>query len=325
MPKRSCVSDKRLWLAGLALAAGCATPQYAVRQTPVPEESISVIDIERQISAEQAREFEQIGARPIRRGEDLGGLDVQALVDRLSRVTERPSLHYQAYLYHYHGKDPNAAALADGRIYISSGMINYLLSRGSREDELAFIVGHELAHTVAQHLVKRVRTMQQQQLIQALVAAGAAAVTRNAGAGAQQAGRLAVDLTGILQDVASSGYSQEQELEADQLGIRYVIRAGYNPHGALELLDDFQRFDQPWPFMRTHPYIATRRAYLQQYLQETVQLHAAVIPAAPVFRAASGRRDDDRIRQLRATQQLYPRGSVSWTNLQRQIDALERR
>ena len=324
MRKRSCgLADPAWWAAVALAAAGCATPQYALRQTPVPEESMSVIELEQRLSNEQARQFEQIGTRPIRRGEDLGGFDVQAIVDRLSRVTERPALQYQAYLYH--DNDPNAAALADGRIYLSSGMINYLLSRGSRDDELAFIVGHELAHTVAQHLVKRVRALQQQQLIQALVAAGAAAAARSAGAAAQQAGRLAVDVTGILQDVAASGYSQEQELEADQLGIRYVIRAGFNPRAALELLDDFQRFDQPWPFMRTHPYIATRRAYLQRYLEETGQLGTGGSITAPADAPAPSRHDDARLRQLRETQKLYPRGSVSWNNLQRQIDSLERR
>src|SRR3989338_2078819 len=104
MRKRNCVWAK----VGLAFAAaGCATPQYALRRTPGPEEAMCVIEIEQRISAEQAREFEQLGARPIRRGEDLGHFDVQALVDRLSRVTERPSLRYQAYLYH--DQDPNAA------------------------------------------------------------------------------------------------------------------------------------------------------------------------------------------------------------------------
>src|SRR3989338_2907545 len=104
MRKRSCGWAK----VGLALAAaGCSTPQYALRQTPVPEESLPALEIEQRISAIQAREFEQLGARMIRRGEDLGHFDVQALVDRLSRVTERPSLRYQAYLYH--DQDPNAA------------------------------------------------------------------------------------------------------------------------------------------------------------------------------------------------------------------------
>jgi seryl-tRNA synthetase len=58
--------------------------------------------------------------------------------------------------------------------------------------------------------------------------------------------------------------------------------------------------------LRTHPYAAQRREDLQRYLSETLTLPAA-----------------DRITQLREVQRLYPVGSVSWKNLQRQIDDLE--
>ena len=285
---------------GLCVLAGCATPQYAVRPMPVPEESAEALQIERTISAVQAEEFAKQGARPVGLNEQVGGFAVQRVVDRLSRVTERPSLRYRALLYR--DQDPNAAALADGRMYISSGLLRYLAGRGSREDELAFILGHELGHTVAQHLVKRYRTLQQQELLFAVASAGAAAITRGA---SESASRLALQAVALAQEAVSSSYSQQDELEADQLGIRYVMRAGLNPQAALELLEDFARFDNPWPFLRTHPYIATRREYLARYLADTGYLPA------------------DRIGELRKLQRLYPAGSVSWTNLQRQIDAVE--
>jgi len=169
--------------------------------------------------------------------------------------------------------------------------------------------------------------LQRQQLILALVAAGASAATRNAGASAQQAGRLALDAASLLQDVHNSGYSQEQELEADQLGIQYVIRAGYDPSVALDLLTDFARFDNPWPFLRTHPYILTRREYLARYLADTGRLPSSA-GAQPVEHAETTRaavRDEraEQTKRLQDAQRLYPPSSVSWTNLQRQIDALE--
>ena len=304
-----------IWCLVIAVTGGCATPQYAVRQTPVPEESASALQIEQTISAIQAKEFEQQGSRSIGVDERVGGFPIQSIVDRLSRVTERPSLRYRGYLYR--DQDPNAAALADGRIYISTGMIRYLAGRGSRVDELAFILGHELAHTVAQHLVKRYRLLQQQQLLIGLVAAGAAAVTRDASAGVQQAGQLALDAASLVRDVQNSGYSQEQELEADQLGIRYVVRAGFRPEAALDLLQDFERFDNPWPFLRTHPYIALRREYLRRYLVETSAMTSQGVGAR------EGTAINARRRQLREAQTLYPVGSISWQNLQRQIDALD--
>jgi predicted Zn-dependent protease len=281
----------------------------------MPEESAEALHIERAISAVQAKDFARQGARPIGREESLWGFDVQHVVEQLSAVTERPSLHYRAYLYEE--KEPNAAALADGRIYISTGMLNYLASygsprpadndrRGGRVDELAFVLAHELAHTVAQHLVKRYRTLQQQQFFMALVAAGASAATQHAGSQAAQARQLALNAASLLRDVAISGYGQAQELEADQLGIRYVMKAGFDPRAALALLEDFSRFENPSPFLRTHPYVAQRQADLQRYLSEP-----GALPAA------------DRIKALRDAQRLYPVGSVSWKNLQRQIDDLE--
>ena len=309
------------------LVSGCAAPQYAVRSLPVPDESAWVRGLEQTISAYQARELQREGVRPVWRGERLFGFDLQQTVDRLSRVTERPTLAYRVFLLY--DKAPNAVALADGRIYLTTGMLNYLASRGGpvksrsdfqdlvpdppaflrkqeggsrgRESELATIVGHELAHTVAQHLVKRYQQLQKQQLLMTVVGLGAAVAARGAGADAQQMGQDAQDIAGLISDVAATGYSQEQELEADQLGVRYCLRAGYDPRAALELLQDFARFDTPSPFLRTHPPTERRLEDLERYLTSL---------------------DEDRRRLLDA-QKLYPVGSQSWKNLQRQLEELE--
>ncbi len=298
----------------LLLIGGCATPQYAIRGTPVPDESPAAVKIERSISAVQTQEFQRQGARPIGLEEQVSGFAAQRLVDRLSVVTERPSLRYRAFLYR--DQDPNAAALADGRIYISSGLLSYLAGRGSRESELAFVLGHEIGHTVAQHLVKRYQELERQQFLMTIVALGAAAATQ----GQSEAGQMAVDVASLLQNVANSGFSQVQELEADQLGIRYVIRAGFDPTAALDLLQDFARFDSPSPFLRTHPYVVQRRADLERYL-------ADIGYAGPsTSRNGSPPRAGDiaeQVRRLRQAQALYPKDSVSWRNLQQQIEELK--
>lgn len=322
MLKRNCVWVSLLAACCIAGAGGCATaPAYAVRGIPVPDESAAAIQIERTISAQQGRDFDKQGARLISPAETISGFAVQQVIDKLSRVTERPNLRYRGWLYQ--DNDPNAAALADGRIYISTGLLAYLKSRGSNSNELAFILGHELGHTVAQHLVKRYQYLQQQQVIMGLLAAGAEVLTGQAGSGIQQAGKIALDVASVLQDVAASGYSQEQELEADQLGIRYVIRAGYNPRAALDLLDDFKRFDSPSAILRTHPYITTRREYLQRYLEETGTLKPSPFASSvPQQAVPPSSRVQAKIRELRQAQKLYPAGSISWQNLQHQIDAL---
>lgn len=298
-------------------SAGCATPQYALRQPPQPVETANILRLEQQISDVQAQMFEEQGARRVTQGERLWGYDLQGMVERLAQVTERPNLPYQAWLVR--DKDPNAAALADGRTYITSGMLNYLASRGSDESELAAVLGHELAHTVAQHLVQRVQQVQQQQLLMGLVGAGTALATRDGGESAQQAAQMTKHVAAIINQAILSGYSQEQELEADQLGIRYMMHAGYDPLAALEMLEDFRRFETPTiTFLSTHPPTDRRVDDLRRYLTDIGVLASPTAPAPSTSHSI----DEQRARLLEA-QRLYPAGSVSWQNLQRQLDALD--
>lgn len=289
----------------LVALTGCATPQYAVRPTPTPDESEWALNLERTISAYQARELEQQGARLIQSGERLWGFDVASVLHRLSRVTERQGLPYRVFLLQ--DSDPNAVALADGRVYVTSGMLNYLSSRGSRDDELAAVLSHELAHTVAQHLVKRYHQLQQQQLLLTAVGIGTAIVSQQGGS---SIGSLANDAASLIASVLNSAYSQDQELEADQLGVRYMARAKYDPRSAVAVLRDFVRVAPGGIFVSTHPNSERRAQDLERFLAETVL--ASPTPASI----------EQRRKRLKAAQQLYPVGSVSWHNLQRQLDAL---
>ena len=299
-----------------AMIAGCATPQYAIRGAPQPNESSAVVQIERTVSAAQAETFEAKGAKAILPEDRPWGLDVTGTLNRLTTVTERPNLRYRPWLYQ--DPFPNAAALADGRVYLSTGMLKYLESRASRPDELAFVLSHELAHTVAQHLVKRYQALQRQQILLSLATTAASLATANTSQTGQRIGRAAVDVASIVNKLAISGYSQDQELEADQLGARYMLRAGYDPRTALDLLQDFSRTENSnsWPLFRTHPYAAKRRVDLQRYLAE---INRPAASAPKVFAATV----EEKTRQLRDVQKLYAPSSISWRNLQSQIEALE--
>jgi len=298
------------------LITGCATPQYAVYPIPVPDESAPVTELEHAISAYQAKEFARQGARLIQPGERLFGFDVPRIVTTLSQVTERPSLSYRVFLLTE--QDPNAAALADGRTYVTTGMLNYLAARGSRESELAAVLAHELAHTAAQHLVKRYQQLQQHQAMLALVELGTTIATKDGSSHAKQTGAIVSDVATLISDVVAAGYSQEQELEADQLGVRYMIRAGYDPSAAIAVLKDFERFEQSGPFLRTHPYSQRRVEDLERYLSEVRAKAQRLVPPASPSREEARRR-------LLESQRLYPIGSTSWKNIQQQLDELDQR
>ena len=113
----------------------------------------------------------------------------------------------------------NAFALPGGKVFITRG----LASRLTNEAQMAGVIGHEMGHVTARH--------------------GAQRVAKNAFAqGVLELGGMATDseeiqqLGSVVADLTLKGYSREEENEADSLGIRYMVRAGYNPMGQVQVM-----------------------------------------------------------------------------------------
>jgi len=107
----------------------------------------------------------------------------------------------------------NAFALPGGYIYITRG----LLALVSSEAELAGVLGHELAHVTARHGAQRLSRMRAEERFCATFFCDFELPVLG-------------DMAAIGMDLTFSGFTQDQELEADRLGIRYLQRAGYDPH-----------------------------------------------------------------------------------------------
>src|SRR5688500_13012751 len=122
--------------------------------------------------------------------------------------------------------DVNAFAVPGGYIYTTRG----LLALANNEAELASVLGHETGHITARHTAERMGQAQQTQL-------GVLGATL---LGAVLGGQTGADLAGGLASqygqVRLAGYSQEQEFEADSLGVRYMKRATYDPQAAASFL-----------------------------------------------------------------------------------------
>ncbi|MEM7623569.1 MAG: M48 family metalloprotease, partial [Planctomycetota bacterium] len=123
----------------------------------------------------------------------------------------------------------NAFALPGGKVFITRG----LASRFTNEAQLASVLGHEVGHVTGQHIDESVGRQTGLSIAAVLAGVGAAILAGdNAGtqalAGAGAAG--AVQLLGL----GALKFDRDQEIEADDLGIRYMTRAGYNPIGSLE-------------------------------------------------------------------------------------------
>lgn len=113
----------------------------------------------------------------------------------------------------------NAFAVPGGYVYVT----RELLALMNSEDELAFVLGHEMGHVAARHGQKR----QTSSTLGALGAALAQVLT-----GSDLVGQVAGQVgQGLL-----LGYSRSQENESDTLGVRYLNAAGYDPYAATRML-----------------------------------------------------------------------------------------
>ncbi|WP_164156476.1 M48 family metalloprotease [Sandarakinorhabdus rubra] len=113
----------------------------------------------------------------------------------------------------------NAFAIPGGYVYIT----RQLLALMNDEAELAFVMGHEVAHVAARHGQKR-----QNRAALSNVLAGLAGVLTGSNIVGQGAGMVA--------GLTTLGFSREQERQADSLGVRYLSTAGYDPMAAVDSL-----------------------------------------------------------------------------------------
>jgi hypothetical protein len=147
----------------------------------------------------------------------------------------------------------NAFALPGGFLYINTGLIQ----KAENESELVGVMSHELAHVAARHgarLMKRATIasiIYQAAQVAAVIVTGGAAT-----AGAYYALQYGFFGLGLALDLTLLGVNREFEAEADQLGIQYAWRAGYDPRGFITFFDKMARekgYIRSASFFRTHP------------------------------------------------------------------------
>ncbi|MBE9555539.1 MAG: M48 family metalloprotease [Proteobacteria bacterium] len=113
----------------------------------------------------------------------------------------------------------NAFALPGGYIYVTRGLLALI----SSEAELASVLGHELAHVTARHGAQRLSRMKAEERFCAAFLCDFELPVLS-------------DMAAIGMDLTFGGFTQDQELEADELGIRYLKSAGYDPHSMTSFL-----------------------------------------------------------------------------------------
>jgi len=201
-----------------------------------------------------------------------GGLhpdqELQAFLDQVgNRLVSRSAASQTPYQYDFHLlRDPdtvNAFALPGGQVFITMGLYKHF----KKEDELAGVLGHEIAHVVARHSA--------QQIAKSKLWSGitSAAVTASGAGGYGGNAQLA----GLVNKVVNTKYGRDDEHESDILGLKFMHDAGYDMEAmirVMEVLESTSKGPRAPEFMATHPSPANRVELIRKGIEEIRRMSA---------------------------------------------------
>ncbi|MDP2922633.1 MAG: M48 family metalloprotease [Candidatus Omnitrophota bacterium] len=175
---------------------------------------------------------------------------------RIADICDRKEIAYYFYVIEADEKgesQKNAISLPGGYVYIFKGLLDEL-----SDDELAFVLAHEIGHVVSRHVIKKLQAAMGYNLL--IVASGA--VSRDP----QFTQGLSYALAQIM-----AAYSREDEFNADELAVKYAQICKYNPKAGIEVLEKLYKENKkelrPISYFRTHPYTAQRIRHIKEVLR----------------------------------------------------------
>jgi len=221
-----------LGLAAALYAPGCATnPATGQRQ-------LSLISESQEIALGKQSDAEIVASLGVYEDAELAAY-VERVGQSLAAVSERPDLDWSFQVI----DDPtvNAFALPGGYIYVTRGILAHL----SSEAELASVLGHEIGHVTARHSVNRISKTQL-----ASLGLGIGMIVSEE---LRQFGDLAQVGLGLL----FLKYSRDDERQADELGLRYIVQGEYDAREMPEVFETLQRLSEEGGSGRVPGYLST--------------------------------------------------------------------
>jgi beta-barrel assembly-enhancing protease len=209
--------------------------------------------------------------------------DVQRLVQqvglKMAQSSERPDLPWEFNVVD--DNTPNAYALPGGKISITRGLISKMES----EDQLASVLGHEIGHVTARH---QVVSASRDQLLGAAIGIGSVALQAGGVSGAGAINAAAQIGAALL----TTKYSRDQERQSDELGMKYMAAAGYNPRAFAETMRILASAAQREPskfetLFASHPMTSERIATAEQRLAGYTEAQTREIKTAAFSRAVN--------------------------------------
>lgn len=189
---------------------------------------------------------------------------VRAITNRL--IAQTPAFRPEARNWNWEvsvitSPEVNAWCMPGGKIAVYTGLIEKLRAT---DDELAAVIGHEIAHALREHARERASE-------QAVAGAGISILAAVAGLGDIGQKGMEYAYMGLL----GLPNSRRHETESDRIGVELAARAGYDPRAAITLWQKMGQASggEPIKFLSTHPSREDRIADLTVYAQRVMPLY----------------------------------------------------
>jgi predicted Zn-dependent protease len=218
---------------------------------------------------EEAQMGQQAYAEVLKKSKVSSAPEPRAQVTRVGRriadAAERPDFRWEFAVIE--DKQVNAFCLPGGKIAVYTGILPITRDDGG----LAAVLGHEVAHATARHGAER--------LTQSQLVAGGLTIAQIGLGVTMRDPALAQQITALLGAGAAVGvmlpWGRKQESEADQLGLIYMAKAGYDPHASRDLwirmAEAARGGSRPPEFLSTHPSPETRIRQIEAWIPEAMK------------------------------------------------------
>jgi predicted Zn-dependent protease len=170
----------------------------------------------------------------------------------------RSPYHYDFHLLN-NEQTVNAFALPGGQVFITTGLYDKL----STEGELAGVLGHEIGHVVARHGAEQ---LAKQRLTQGMAGAAVIATTDPNNPASQRNAAVAMAVAQLV----NLKFGRNDELQADQLGQRFMSESGYDPRSMIKVMELLEKVGGSGPseFFSTHPNPPHRIELIKEHIAE---------------------------------------------------------
>ena len=238
----------------------------------VPETGRSSLSMgsEDELASMAAMQFTQIKLQtPVSKDPDYNRR-VQRVGNKIAKVVsdDIPNADWEFVVFE-DDSQINAFAMPGGKVAVYTG----LLKVARTDDELAIVMGHEIAHVAARHSNER---FSQELIKSGLMNVGAIALS---GSGLSSVeGELLLTAVGAGAELGVMlPFSRKHESEADHIGLLYAASAGYDPYAAITFWERMEELEKegerPPEFLSTHPAGKTRIRRLWTKMPEAMEIY----------------------------------------------------